>query len=290
MRVICKNEKIYLYLNLNLNLKNKLMLENSYNDASYTSPKKEGHFQDISTVSTYGNISTPVKTQKSTEKTDSYFTPKIKKTKRRECTTGSNDEKGSGTSVLNDPKIKKNIFLNSISDYGGASGETTRRGELISQLKGAVLLSQIEQVENFSIMGVIFEDQELVRKLNEEIIDCFISGLNKKEEMFFEFLTPSTILEIINFPLSPLSETIQLISNNIVYFEVNKNNQVEPNYGNSNYYLTACGVAVLNTVNKEKTSFIVSLKVNINPDKNSFLSSKEIKNAICVDYIKLKIN
>ena len=91
-----------------------------------------------------------------------------------------------------------------------------------SKLKGAILLSQIDSNNNeVNIMKVILQDNELLLNLSNEIIGNFINGFNEKNQMFYNLLTNSTILEIVGFPLQDMNTTLRTLNDNIISFNGN---------------------------------------------------------------------
>ena len=161
-----------------------------------------------------------------------------------------------------------------------------------SKLKGAILLSQIDSNNNeVNIMKVILQDNELLLNLSNEIIGNFINGFNEKNQMFYNLLTNSTILEIVGFPLQDMNTTLRTLNDNIISFNANYSSvQIDPDWSNFFFHLTIGGEAMLKSVNSEIVKFILSFKVNINKDKKAYFHDFQLKNVVCVDYIKIKIN
>ena len=110
-------------------------------------------------------------------------------------------------------------------------------------------------------------------------------------EIFYNFLNTNTYLEIIGFPLQSFNDNLKTLNDNITSFIPNYNTvQVDPDWSNYFFYLTITGDAILKSLNGEQVKFILSFKVNINKEKNAYFHNFQIKNVICVDYIKIKIN
>ena len=226
---------------------------------------------------------------------DSNFTPRIKKTKRRDCTPLSPDDKEvsdfasiSGAYSLLQPKKEKLNFMEKIEQC-----ENSVVNDFESKLKGAILLSQIDSNNSeVNIMKVILQDNELLLNLSNEIIGNFINGFNTKNQMmFYNLLTTNTILEIVGFPLQDINTTLRTLSDNIMTFNANYSSvQIDPDWQNFFFYLTIGGDALLKSVNSEIVKFILSFKVNINKDKKAYFQNFQLKNVVCVDYIKIKIN
>lgn len=269
----------------------------------FESPKKVQNNDNDHTPSTLPfsfqnqKYSTPPSTPNkptSSRGSDSNFTPRIKKTKRRDCTPMSPDDKEvsdfasiSGAYSLLQPKKEKLNFMEKIEQC-----ENSVVNDFESKLKGAILLSQIDSNNNdVNIMKVILQDNELLLNLSNEIIGNFINGFNTKNQIFYNLLTNSTILEIVGFPLQDMNTTLRTLNDNIISFNANYSSvQIDPDWSNFFFYLTIGGEAMLKSVNSEIVKFILSFKVNINKDKKAYFHDFQLKNVVCVDYIKIKIN
>lgn len=275
------------------------------NFSNFESPKKLQSLENANTPSTFpfsfqnNNASSPPSTPNkptSSRGSDSNFTPRIKKTKRRDCTPLSPNTKevtdydsisNSYSLLTSNPKKDKLNFMQKIEQC-----ENSMVNDFESKLKGAILLSQIDNnTSDVNIMKVIMEDNELLLSLSSDIISNFVEGFNKKSEIFYNFLNTNTYLEIIGFPLQSFNDNLKTLNDNINSFIPNYNTvQVDPDWSNYFFYLTITGDAILKSINGEQVKFILSFKVNINKEKNAYFHNFQIKNVICVDYIKIKIN